>query len=163
MAGYPKHSFASCIRVSGFRGFTLLEVVVALVVLTIGVLGVTLYQFYAVQHRNEARIEIGATRTIHSLIEEWKSRGGAAEFDPSLLGLGINLKNANVYTTTVEGVPMEMTLTSRDVATDEETGAILRQLDIQMRWRQDHADGALETNDPSIQFSTYVRPDQTSG
>ena len=116
--------------------FTLIEIMVAMVVLVVAALGTSGYQYYATKQARIAQAQITATRTAQLLLEDWKSTGGSEDYDPATLGLGFSsalslpeghpvglaLGNA-AYTITVNDAPMVIVLTWDDV-----DGAAFRQL-----------------------------------
>lgn len=122
--------------------FTLVEVMVAMVVLVIAVLGTSGYQYYAAGQARIAQAQITATRTAQLLLEDWKSTGGSEDYDATALGLGFSsalplhdgdfpgkgkgvaLRNA-AYAITVNDVPMVIVMTWDDVVV---AGVTLRQL-----------------------------------
>ena len=118
--------------------FTLIEVMVAMVVLVIAALGTSGYQYYATRQARIAEAQITATRTAQLLLEDWKSTGGSEDYDPTTLELGFSsalslpegspvgvaLGNA-AYTITVNDVPMVIVMTWDDIA-----GAAFRQLTV---------------------------------
>jgi len=127
------------------KGLTLLEAMVATAVLAIAALGALSYQYHAARQGRVASAQMTATRIAQLLLEDWKSTGGSAEYDPSRLGLGFSsalavpsdfpvmstlgstLHNA-AYAIEVDNTPMLVTLRCRDVAHDEVAEVTLRQL-----------------------------------
>jgi hypothetical protein len=167
-------------------GLTLIEAVVAMVLLAIVVLGALGYQYYAALHARIARAQIIATRTAQLLLEDWKSTGGSTEYDPSTLGLGFSTKLAvpahwsngegggagaplhdGVYAITVDELPMLVMLSWLDVAEDAQAQVKLRQLTVIVNFGTQAALQAGSTVWPAnlapIILTTYVRLDESGG
>lgn len=169
-------------------GLTLVEAMVAMVLLAIVVLGALGYQYYAALHARIARAQIVATRTAQLLLEDWKSTGGSTEYDPSTLGLGFSAKLAvpahwsngegggagaplhdGVYAiTTVDNlVPMVVMLRWVDVAEDAQAQVKLRQLTVIVNFgtQADLQAGSAvwPANLEPIILTTYVRLDESGG
>lgn len=146
------------------RGVTLLELMVAVTILAITAIGALNYQFYAMRQTVRARTQLAATRTAQLLLEDWKSMGGSEEYDPEELELGfVETGVADRYAITVDNIPMAVDLVWKDIETDDEASVTLRQLKVVARWRSDLQSGAIRTDDPEYELTTYVRVDQASG
>ena len=161
---------------------SLIEAVVATVVLSIATIGAMSYEYHASRNATIARAQIAATRTSQLLLEDWMSTGGSAGYDPASLklgfsgasaipsgfsdpsGLGIPLNNA-VYAVTIDDMPMLVMLVRRDIAKDIPTGVTLRQLAVIVEFgtlASDTSAGRLEQIPPVI-LTTYVRTDASGG
>jgi prepilin-type N-terminal cleavage/methylation domain-containing protein len=149
---------------------TLIEVMVAMVVLAIAAFGALSYQYYAATQARVAHAQTIAARTAQLLLEDWKSTGGSEDYDPTALNLGfysslsitphevsegIPLHNA-VYAVTVEDVPMLVTLVWKDVSYDSVAEITLRQLNVGVVWGR-------EQQQDKVTLSTYVRLDASGG
>jgi len=132
---------------------TLLEVMVAMVVLCIVALGALGYQYYAVAQGRVAHAQITATRTGQLLLEDWKSTGGSEDYDPTKLGLGFvsttdkvsefgygekmgTAVHGTVYAITVDDVEMQIVLKWKDVDHDPIAEMTLRQLGVVVRFEE---------------------------
>lgn len=167
------------------RGFTLIEQVVAGVVLAIAALGALQYEYFAAGHARIARVQTAAARAAQLLIEDWKSTGGSDQYDPSTLGLGFTHAGASptdfttatglgatlngaVYSVTVCDMPILMALMYVDVEQDTVAKTTLRQIAVVARYGQ-AGSGGITTPDPKfadlppIILVTYVRLDATDG
>lgn len=125
-------------------GFTLVEVMVAMTILTIAALSALGYQYYAAGHARIAQAQITATRTAQLLLEDWRSTGGSEDYDPTTLGVGftsvLSIPAAEVsqgtplattpYNITVNDVPMLIMLYWEDIAYDSVAEVTLRQLTV---------------------------------
>lgn len=159
---------------------TLVEVMVAMVILTIAALGALSYQYHAAGHARIARAQSAATHVAQLLLEDWKSTGGSKEYDPSILALGfssplpipaqwtnVNVKamvlaeplNSAVYAVTIDDLPMLVMLSWEDVAYDATAGLKLRQLGVTVKFGVVHQ---IE-NIPPVALTTYVRDDASGG
>lgn len=162
-------------------GLTLIEVMLATVVLMIAALGALRCQYYAAGHGRIARAQIAAARAAQLLIEDWKSTGGSTEYDPSGLGFGFSLPlaipdgfttagglgtplNDAVYSLTLDGTPMLAMLKYLDVNEDGQATAALRQLAVVVRFAEggEGSDGRLAEMSP-VTLVTYVRLDGSDG
>jgi len=158
-----------CPKVS--RAFTLIELMVALAVISIAAMCALDYQYYAAKHSRIAHTQITAMRTAQLLIEDWKSVGGSTAYNPLDLQLGFSSTsvpsgftmgqsigstlNNTVYTITINNVPMMIILCYSDVAHDDISGTTLRQLTAMVRWPEG---GSTLCNLPVV-LTTYVRLD----
>ena len=164
--------------------FTLTEVMVAMVVLAIASLGALGYQYYAARHSRIADAQITATRTAQLLLEDWKSTGGASDYNPTALGLGFSSGGVptgytygqgmgaplgnGVYSATVDSTPMVIMLSWTNVATDTVTQTILRQLAVIVKFGNVSKGAMTEPtnivkNLPPIILTTYTRVDASGG
>jgi len=170
---------------------TLVEIMVAMVILTIVALGALGYQYHAAEHAQIAKVEIIATRTAQLLLEDWKSGGGSEDYDPATLDLGFTSTsfappdfsqgvgtgmplNNRVYVIIVDDFPMLVLLTWEDVAHDPVAEVTLRQLSVTAKWGQrvgKSQDAKVVTQQqaerifqgPSLILTTYVRLDASDG
>jgi prepilin-type N-terminal cleavage/methylation domain-containing protein len=154
-----------CIKQVNKSGFTLIEVIIASVSLSIIALGALSYQYFAAVHNHIALAQITATRTGQLLIEDWKNNGGSAMYDPTSLNLGFlkSDKDGWGYYIVVDNLPMYINLISNDVAVDVAAGVTIRELDVRVTWRKDYKQDAPEADDPFIVIITYARVDAAGG
>jgi type II secretory pathway pseudopilin PulG len=157
---------------------TLVEVMVAMVILTIAALGALSYQYHAATHVRIARAQSAATHVAQLLLEDWKSTGGSEKYAPDILTLGFssplpvpakwaNVKamvlakplNSAVYAVTIDDLPMLVMLSWEDVAYDTTAGLKLRQLGVTVKFG---VVNQLE-NIPPVALTTYVRDDAPGG
>jgi Tfp pilus assembly protein PilV len=147
------------------RGITLIEALIAMVMIVIIALGGLSYQYFGAKHFRIAHGELTATRATQLVLEDWKGSGAnaPANYDPSTLGLGfakpIGGEDCD-YIITVDGVKMYMTLAYNDVEVDTDSGITLRELDVTTQWRNDGGSAAPGASDPSIFMATYARRGQ---
>ncbi len=145
-------------------GVTLLELVVATLILAIASLGALTYQYHAVKRTRSARAEIVAAQLAQLLLDDWKSTGGNEFYDPVVLNLGLEQIGSDpIYRITLDGFPMRAQLWYSDVSTDEDAGVTLREIRVSIRWRRDYKNLEPSGSDPVFTSSTYVRRDQAGG
>jgi len=145
-------------------GTTLVETLVAMAVLAIAAIGALGYQYHSARHSRTAKFELTATRTAQLLLEDWKSCGGAADYDPRQLGLGFSKSHNNkFYLIEVDDLPMFVRLMHRDLDHDATAGVTLREISVVMRWRGDHSILEPDVDHPHIVLATYVRLDASGG
>ena len=142
-------------------GFTLLEVVIASLILGIVSVGAMSYHYYAHRMAQRARAEITAARTARLILDNWKRTGGDDQFDLTDLEMWFAKDSqTDVYTITADGLPMTVALDCRDVEHDPLAMVTLRQIEATLRWRLDYRDGAIRSGDPEYIVSTYVRQEE---
>ncbi len=161
---------------------TLIEVMIATVILVITTTGALSYQYHAARDAQIARAHIAATRTAQLLLEDWMSTGGSKEYDPSTLGLGFsptisipahfsrgqgggigNPIHDAVHSITVDDIPMLVMLTWRDIAQDAQAQVILRQLGIIVEFSDETKITKRLENIETVTLTTYVRVSASSG
>jgi prepilin-type N-terminal cleavage/methylation domain-containing protein len=154
-----------CIKQVNKSGFTLIEVIIASVSLSIIALGALSYQYFAAVHNHIALAQITATRTGQLLIEDWKNNGGSAMYNPTSLNLGFLKSDEDGwgYYIVVDNLPMYINLISNDVAVDVAAGVTIRELGVRVAWRRDYKEDAPEAGGPSIIITTYARVDAAGG
>lgn len=154
----------ACVNRQRSQGVSLIEVLVAVVVLAVAVLGALSYQYHATRRTVLAKDELTATRTARLLLEDWKSNGGDENYDPTTLEMGfVPTGVADCYRIKVNDLPMTASLGWNDVDVDKEAGVTLREIRVTLQWRQDRSTGVLEDMDPDFTMTTYVRRDQSGG
>jgi hypothetical protein len=162
-------------------GLSLVEVAVASAILVVAALGCLRCQYYAAGHGDVAGAETAAARLAQVFLVDWKSTGGATDYDPMDLNLGLSgpiavpqdfvcpsglgaILNNAVYAITLNGTPIQMMLKYTDVTQDTQATATLRQLAVVTRFTSsgNNADARL-IGLPPITLATYVRVDGSSG
>jgi type II secretory pathway pseudopilin PulG len=166
-------------------GFSLIEQVVAGVILSIAALGALQYESFAAGQARIARVQTAASRAAQLLIEDWKSTAGSDEYDPSTLGLGFSnagsvptgfttttglgaTLNGAVYSVTLCDMPTLVAMMYLDVDEDTVAKTTLRQLAVVTRYGQAGSGGITVPEPrfaelPPIILVTYVRLDATDG
>jgi type II secretory pathway pseudopilin PulG len=166
------------------RAVTLTEVMAAIAILIISSTGALSYQYYSAKDAKKARSQINATRVAQLLLEDWKSTGGSKEYNPQTLGLGFTSAlevpahysngagvglgsplHDSVHEVEIDDITLVVMLTWADVAEDDVSGVILRQLDVTVTeeeaW-QGNSEKKLQELNPVI-LTTYVRVDAAGG
>jgi hypothetical protein len=106
---------------------------------------------------------LAATRIGQLIIEDWKSAGGAENYNPEDLQMGFSLPaelSEGTYMTTVDGLPLYITMDYEDVATDAFAGVTLRKIAVAVHWKINNGHGVTTEDDPGVVLATYVRRDQ---
>ena len=72
------------------RALTLVEVMLATVILGIAAVGALSFEYHADRHTKIARVQISGTNTARLLLEDWMSTGGAIDYAPTELDIGFS-------------------------------------------------------------------------
>ena len=101
------------------EGTTFVEVMIAILVLSVMSVGTLGYQYFAITNVETAKAEWVAVRTGQLVLEDWRSRGAMSGYDPSGLGMGFvqTDDDGGEYVITVDGVNMYLSLSYGDVDT----------------------------------------------
>jgi prepilin-type N-terminal cleavage/methylation domain-containing protein len=142
------------------RGVTLVELVIAILILSIVSVGCLSYQYFSTRMAIRANAELTVTRTARLVLDNWKRTGGDEHFDPTSLNVGFQT-SGNSYLITTNQLPMTVSLQWQDVGYDAIAAVTLRQIQVTVRWRSDYQAGAIRNNDPSYVMTTYVRIDES--
>ena len=70
------------LRVALRKGVTLTEALVAMLILSVVVLGTFSFQYHSTHEASRAQVTIDSIRTALVLLETWKGTGGTIDFDP---------------------------------------------------------------------------------
>ncbi len=140
------------------NGLTLIESLIAVVIVSIIALGGLAYQYFGAAHFRIAHSELTATRASQLLLEDWKGSGAAnpVNYDANSLGLGFAGAGSD-YIIAVDGVKMYMHLSYRDV--DSGAGITLRELKVKTQWCNGGS-AVPGDGDPSLVLTTYARRGQ---
>jgi len=144
------------------RGFTLIEVAVAVAITTVIALGTLCYQYQGVKHSKAAQAQIAATRIGQLVIEDWKSTGGDPDYDPASLDLGFGEPSTGEpgdYLITMDDQTFFVTTQRSMVEEDTVAGVQLWQIRVTVQWNKDFGHGVVSADDPQIFLTTYVRRD----
>ena len=148
------------------KGVTLIEALIAAVVVAILALGGLVYQYLGATHFRVAHAELTATRVGQLLIEDWKGNGAPDidNYDATTLGVGFEKPidgDNTYYAITVDGLKMHSWLSSEIVPIpdnpDPFAGVTLQQISVKIQWRKDFSSAEVEDDDPSIILTTYAR------
>jgi hypothetical protein len=139
---------------------------VSVAIIVIVALGTLCYQYYSVKHSRISQAQVTATRIGQLLLEDWKSTGGALDYDPTSLGLGFTTPSPGElgdYLITLDRQTFFMQLVQQlaPIANnpDPVAGVTINQISVTVTWRKDYARGAVSGDDPTITLTTYVRRD----
>lgn len=164
--------------------FTLVEVMVTMVVLSIIAIGSLNFQYYAARDAKISKAQITATRTAQLLLEDWMSTGGSDDYNPAALGLGFaavhdspsdlgkysdlgTRLNDTLFLVTVDDVQMLVMMVSKNVIYDEAAKVTLRQLSVYISIGSVIKDGTIQkaesANIRPVILTTYIRVDAEGG
>jgi hypothetical protein len=145
---------------------TLIEVLVATVVVSVAVTGVLSFGYHGARQRRMARAYATAVRVGHLLMEDWKANGGSMFYakaitsthNPLELDMGFEYKKSQeFYEITVDGIPLRVELT-------RPTGYYrLIPLTVTVWWWLDLREDNVRDDDPKIVLTTNARIDQAGG
>ena len=150
----------------GRDGYSLVEVMIAMTILAIIALGALKYQYYAALHTHAAMAKMTSTRTAQLLLDDWKSAGGSAAYNPVNLNLGFTDSDSDGtdYEITKDNLPMQMRLSYDDIENDNEAQITLRKITVQVNWRNDYKTPTGQPEEEtSMEMSTFVRVDASGG
>ncbi len=143
-------------------GVTLIEMVLAVLIVSIIVAGAMNYQYFSTRMAKRANAELTAARTAALLMENWKSIGGDEFFNPVNLNMGFTqVPNSDRYHVTADDLPMTIDLSWGDEGVDAVAMTTLRRIQVEIRWRSDYRDDTIRQDDPVYSVATYVRRDQS--
>lgn len=149
----------------GKKAFTIIEVMIAITILLIAVLGTSAFRYNAALSARRADLYTNAARTALLLCEGWNGVGGAPAFDPVEAFGGSDLTIINdigpsvpsgftalgSYKVLLEGGDYYATMSWKDLATD------LRVLNVIVSWDQcGRGTNSFANADKSYQLSAYV-------
>jgi prepilin-type N-terminal cleavage/methylation domain-containing protein len=147
------------------KGLTLLEAMIAMVMVAVLAIGALSYQYFGIKQLRIAQADLAATRIGQLVLENWKGTGGvdSANYDLTTLGLGFQRPasptNGNYYIT-VDGTTYYVWLAYEDKITDSDSGITLRQISATLRRPNNFGTGSVTADDPAVTLITYVRKGQ---
>lgn len=157
-------------------GLTMIEIVVAMVIIVVAVTGAMGYRYYSILDARKARVKITAARVGSMFLESWKGTGGRSvpedAFDPKNFDFGSKLIVSGSGGTAV-GIPGGfIPFGAYAVSTDgsnyyaalsysDDAGTNLRTLNIAVAWPQKYPSGAFTSEDlwtytQSVRFTSKV-------
>lgn len=146
------------------RGYTLVELLIAMLVLAVAATGTMAYAIYAQRLAMRSQSELTAARIGRLILDNWKKNGGDPAFDLTALQMGfVKQPNSSIYKITINQLPMTIELNSQLLENDTQAMVSLRQIEAKIRWRLDRKDDALRPIDPTYTIATYVRKDESGG
>ncbi len=135
---------------SRLHGFTIVEVMVSMAILIIVALGTLFFQYNGARPARHAEAQTAAARIGQLLLEDWKSIGGASNYDPNTLGLGFTtLVTSASYKITLDyqtfyiQLAQQLAPVSSGSNPDPVAGVTLQQLSVTVSWRKDYAPGTV--------------------
>ena len=150
------------------NGITLVEVLIATVVVTIAAVGVLSYEYHAARQSRLACANAGAIRIAHLLLDDWKSNGGSLDYasgnlrsipNPVDLDIGFSRVRSDCYEIAVDGIPMLVELVREGFVV---SGSAIP-ITAKVQWSRNFIEGPFRPDDPFIKLTTYARADQAGG
>ena len=157
----PKTSEIRCCR-----GFSLINILIALVVLVVAILGTSNFRYYCVLDAQKAAARTTAARVGLMLCESWRGLGGDETYDPAAhLGSALKITTGTSgpakpadftllgnYTVTLNGSYYYTTLSWKDVSTG------LRALNTVVAWaqRSQGVSTSFSSADKTFKLTTYA-------
>lgn len=150
------------------RGFSMLELAIASLILGILSVGSLGYQYYASRDARRAEVQTTASRLAKMMLDQWKGMGGDTTYNPiSSLSPEVTIiaSERGPAAASVEGVPFTK-LGSYRIQVDTRyyyatcswraasaTEPIL--LNVAVAWRNDYKDGVLDDTSPEVRYSVF--------
>ncbi len=163
-SGASGHLIRPAAHGNGHRGgFTLVEVMLAVALITIAALGTLCYQYLCIKHIRTAQVQLAATRIGQLLIEDWKSTGGEEDYDPEYLEMGFEASGTEEWgqvAITIDNTRYYISMLHEHVADDDVADIELRKINVTVRWKNNLGPGMVDDDDPGVYLTTYVRRDQ---
>lgn len=100
-------------------GLMLIEIMIAIVVVVVGILGAMMYRYHSALDARRADIQVGAGRVALLILEGWKGAAGDLAYDPSS-DIGLQVLNSDDITISGTG-PYTVQLTGGTDTTYEAT------------------------------------------
>jgi prepilin-type N-terminal cleavage/methylation domain-containing protein len=153
-------------RSERIRGMSLIEVMLAVLILAISVIGASGYRYYSTLDARRADMHATAARIGMLLCENWRGLNGSESWDaashlgseltmspitypPEKLGAA-DFTSLGAYTVNVDGINYYTGLCWKDVS------AGLRALNVVVAWSQRDTAGTISEADKVFRLTTYV-------
>lgn len=149
-------------------GFTLLELLIAAVVLgalSVGALG---YQYHSMRDARRAEAQAAATQIAKTLLDHWKGLDAATDYNPTVVfadtltispaqtGPGPARTGGTTFTTLGHyRVALDATVFQVTCSYTNPTSAGPRLLNVAVAWRSDYADGAPDDEARQVRYSVF--------
>jgi len=153
-------------RLKSTGGFTLVEVMLAIFILLVAVLGASGYRYYAALDARKADLQTTAARTASLLCKSWQGVSDPNTFDPTQLATGdpnsalaietgyggpavpADFTPLGIYRITIDGVNYNAVLSWKDISQG------LRALNVIVAWNPRGSQSELP--DKSFKLTTYI-------
>lgn len=153
----------SCNCRTNISGTSFIEVLLAIVLISILALGALGYQYNAIKQVGVAKAATIAVRIGRLIIEDFKSTGASEDYTPVDLELGFETADQPFdYRINVDNLDIFINISQQQIDEDISSGVILRQINVSIQWPWGHQSPPNE-DDPSLLMATYVRMDATGG
>jgi type II secretory pathway pseudopilin PulG len=156
-------------------GVTLIELIAAMTVLIVAILGAMMYRYGSVVDARMADIHMCAGRVALLVMEEWKGAAGSYTFDPSddialnsaLAGgsdnITISAKSGDYWPVSLTGGTVSYYYVKidweDDIDGDSNNDDGIRRLDVHVAWKLHAVSGVPDSADwaRAVKLSSYVR------
>ena len=147
------------------RGVTIIEIMVAITIVLVAVIGAAGFRYYSALDARKADVKITAGRIGSLLLEGWVGIGGQPTYDPvaeygTEMNISVNAAGPavptgftllNSYQIVINRANYYATLSYRD-STPTQAG----ELNIFVAWLHGYQAGTVSSSDPSVKFTGYV-------
>ncbi len=152
------------------RGLTLIEIMIAILVIVIGVIGAMGFRYYCATSSRHADVQINCARVASLILEGWKAEAGRAvagdQYNPANeITLPANMTITGTYPNYVvhlmagSGVYYYAALSYQDLASPSNPPNI-RELNVKVAWLKNYGSGGVTAEDwnlRSVSLKTYTR------
>jgi prepilin-type N-terminal cleavage/methylation domain-containing protein len=155
-------------RHSAAGGFTLLELVIASLILGILAVGSLGYQYHATRSARNSEVQANASRLAKVCLDHWKGMGGKDDYDPAAsLGPSLTVDASAVGPEAAVDDDTSFTVLGHyriRINNDhyfltcsrlEASASKPRLLNVAVAWRPDYADGVLNSDAREVRYSVF--------
>lgn len=156
-----------------FSGFTLIETMVVVAIVSIAFIGMLSFRYHCVTQAKRADVQINAARLGEMLLETWKGMGGFSSYDPSAEFPLSTFGSQFAITTSSTGpaaqtgfTPLASMYKVLDKANNVYYYATLSYkpkvspeplaLNATIVWRQGYTEGSITADCQTLRMTTYV-------
>jgi type II secretory pathway pseudopilin PulG len=156
------------VRKNRNTGLTLIEVMIAILVIMIVVIGAITYMYACMCNARRAEVRITATRVGELLLDAWKNTGGALTFNPQYVlnflpsgdisdadGPGGFTDELAEYRIKIDGVNYFVTLSYLDELYGDREDP-MRQLNVRVAWNIDYSSTEMESGYKLISLTKFA-------
>lgn len=151
-------------------GMTLIEIMIATVVVLVVVTGIMAYRYYSAIDAKKAEVRAVAGRLSLLLLEAWKGAGGDTAYDPEMIFESEFPISMTVYgpdvPTDFSGTPFSLLGSYEIIMNDvyyyttlaylDETSTEPQTLNICTAWRHDYQQNPVSDTDERVRLTTYT-------
>ncbi len=152
-------------RIRNNHGLTLVEIMIAIVVILVAIIGAMGFRYYSALDARKADVKITAGRVGSMLLEGWIGTGGQSTYDPvAAYGTDMNISVSGTgpavpagftkldsYQIVINRANYYATLSYRD-----STPTQAEELNIVISWLHWNQAGTVSSSDQSVKFTGYI-------